>query len=383
MANPNKIFNNISKLIQAKKVMVICDVDHTLACHKSSEQLNELGEGVDKANSLVDLYEYFMIHSAGCYILLQKPMKAFFKLCNQLNWTIGFATAGAAPRNKLIQFFAHGYGVTLKEDTPLYRLIGKRDQANTKYFNYLMTQGGGKYAQTKSDAILELMDEHPNAHIVFMENSDEEIFDVTKKIKEKKKTQRLTILRADTNYSDITNGETLTQTLLSIPYLIKLQRGQYNNKASTNTDIITRLKSELILKTSSYEKKKALEECTSLQDLCFVASIRRKSGVFHFKNTTTTGDMLVNLLNKTLRYHPLRDTMHLGGASVRMRDIRNFAIRAQKSQSPKSVFLGDKDKDNEKFFSHSKNPFEKSPLSVYEYYKLHKNQESGVSLAAT
>ena len=93
--------------------------------------------------------------------------------------------------------------------------------------------------------------------------------------------------------------------------------------------------------------------------------------------------MLVKLLNKTLRYHPLRDTMHLGKASVRMRDIRNFAISAQKSQSPKSVFLSDKDKDNEKFFSHSKNPFEKSPMSVYEYYKLHKNQGSVVSLAAT
>ncbi|RNC76703.1 hypothetical protein DA717_14465, partial [Piscirickettsiaceae bacterium NZ-RLO2] len=102
-----------------------------------------------------------------------------------------------------------------------------------------------------------------------------------------------------------------------------------------------------------------------LRALCFAVSIRQKSGLFHPKNTTTTGNELVCLLNCP-EYDELRRKICPDGAKVRMRDIRSYARRGTKSTS--GYFLNMLDNNNEMFFSYAKNEHPTAPMLLFNAY---------------
>ncbi|WP_155066841.1 hypothetical protein [Piscirickettsia salmonis] len=127
-------------------------------------------------------------------------------------------------------------------------------------------------------------------------------------------------------------------------------------------------------------KQEALGQCQTLQDLCFAASIRQKSGLFHLGNTTATANELVRLLNLPTN-SLLRQEICPDGAKVRMRDIRHYARFGVKSSS-QGYFLSAEDRENERFFSHSKNEEQSQPMLMFGRYKVAQNQTLEVCLDA-
>ncbi|ODN41832.1 hypothetical protein [Piscirickettsia litoralis] len=88
---------------------------------------------------------------------------------------------------------------------------------------------------------------------------------------------------------------------------------------------------------TSVDKRGDVGDCDSLQDLCFAVSIRQKSGFFHPKNTTMSGNKLVQLLNLP-ENELLRREIRPDGGAVRMRDVRHYARFGAKSEGKGYLF---------------------------------------------
>ncbi|QGP38707.1 hypothetical protein [Piscirickettsia salmonis] len=131
---------------------------------------------------------------------------------------------------------------------------------------------------------------------------------------------------------------------------------------------------------TSASKQETLGQCQTLQDLCFAASIRQKSGLLHLGNTTATANELVRLLNLPAN-SLLRQEICPDGAKVRMRDIHHYARFGVKSSS-QGYFLSAKDRENERFFSHSKNEDQSQPMLMFDHYKVAQSQTLEVCLEA-
>ncbi|QGP53789.1 hypothetical protein PsalMR5_01229 [Piscirickettsia salmonis] len=131
---------------------------------------------------------------------------------------------------------------------------------------------------------------------------------------------------------------------------------------------------------TSASKQEALGQCQTLQDLCFAASIRQKSGLLHLGNTTATANELVRLLNLPTN-GLLRQEICSDGEKVRMRDVRHYARFGVKSSSQR-YFLSAEDRENERFFSHLKNEKQSQPMLMFDRYKVAQNQTLEVCLDA-
>ncbi|OAJ33301.1 hypothetical protein A0O36_02507 [Piscirickettsiaceae bacterium NZ-RLO1] len=129
---------------------------------------------------------------------------------------------------------------------------------------------------------------------------------------------------------------------------------------------------------TSVSKQEILGQYQTLQDLCFATSIRQKSGLFHLGNTTATANELVRLLNLPTN-SLLRQEICPDGEKVRLRDVRHYARFGAKSQS-QGYFLSAEDRENERFFSHSKNEDQSQPMLMFDRYKVAQNQTSEICL---
>ncbi|WP_231117274.1 hypothetical protein [Piscirickettsia salmonis] len=121
-------------------------------------------------------------------------------------------------------------------------------------------------------------------------------------------------------------------------------------------------------------KQILFDKCKNLKDLCFVSSLRQSD--FFSQQSTTTGKELKRLLNLNENYL-LKLEIHPNGDSVRMRDIRNYALYEQKSNS--NYFFNNQDKENIKEFSFSKDKQEPTLIFTNNLKRL----TSNVTLAGT
>ncbi|OAJ34428.1 hypothetical protein [Piscirickettsia salmonis] len=130
------------------------------------------------------------------------------------------------------------------------------------------------------------------------------------------------------------------------------------------------------LKTSntSAEKQHIFDSCTTLQQLCFAAAVRRKGGFFHPKHTTVTGDLLLKLLKRP-EYNLLKQDIFPGNQRVSMRGIRHYERYG--TQAPQhGYFLNTKARDDENFFSLSNNPDKNQPMLLFDHYFTNNHNSS-------
>ncbi|OAJ35533.1 hypothetical protein [Piscirickettsia salmonis] len=135
---------------------------------------------------------------------------------------------------------------------------------------------------------------------------------------------------------------------------------------------------------TSTEKQLLFSKCDTLQELCFAAAIRQKSGIFHPQNTTTTGNMLIQLLNRPENYL-LKLQLCPQGEKVRVRDIRHYALYGHQEdykRSSSTCFLNMQDSKNESFFSHKNNDNPKEPTLLFNnragYYLSHHELDAAI-----
>ncbi|ALA24556.1 hypothetical protein AVI51_00630 [Piscirickettsia salmonis] len=147
-----------------------------------------------------------------------------------------------------------------------------------------------------------------------------------------------------------------------------------NQKASEALDKEEKLKQKQFLaikqalkaSNTSAEKQHVLDSCTTLQQLCFAAAVRRKGGFFHQKHTTTTGDLLLQLLKRP-EYNLLKQDIFPGNQRVSMRGIRHYG-RYGTHAPQHGYFLNTKARDDENFFSLSNNPDKNQPMLLFDRY---------------
>ncbi|TNF65805.1 MAG: hypothetical protein EP298_10980 [Gammaproteobacteria bacterium] len=165
------------------------------------------------------------------------------------------------------------------------------------------------------------------------------------------------------------------------PNIVYHQIGKYNfpvlnTQAKAKDKQFLKIKNILENSNTTKLKRSSFANCKTLQDLCFAASIRQKSGWRHPKSTTTTGDELVKFLNLS-KNNLLKLEICPNNEKIRMRGIRSYAIYGVKSSS--GYFFNSQDKDNEKFFHHSQNENQKEPMLLFEKY-LNKDDISNHTL---
>ncbi|RNC78617.1 hypothetical protein ACGP04_01235 [Piscirickettsia salmonis] len=114
-------------------------------------------------------------------------------------------------------------------------------------------------------------------------------------------------------------------------------------------------------------KKIELTQCSTLQDLCFLVSIRQKGGVLNPTNATSSADKLVSFLNLPRNYF-LRRAICPQGEKVRVRDIRHFALHGHEvdyARVQSGYRLSGQAREEEKYFALTENKHPEQPLLVF------------------
>ncbi|WP_416431155.1 hypothetical protein [Piscirickettsia salmonis] len=96
-----------------------------------------------------------------------------------------------------------------------------------------------------------------------------------------------------------------------------------------------------------------LIHCNTLQDLCFLVSVRQKGGVLNLSNATNSADELVSFLNLPRNYF-LRRAICPQGEKVRVRDVRHFALHGHEvdyARVQSGYCLSDQERQEEKYFA--------------------------------
>ncbi|ODN41678.1 hypothetical protein [Piscirickettsia litoralis] len=148
----------------------------------------------------------------------------------------------------------------------------------------------------------------------------------------------------------------------------------------TQEELLLRTKQVLQILTSE-SKKSLFNQCKTLKDLCFLASIQQKRDLLF--NTTTMAENLVYFLNIPANAL-LKRKICPNGEEVRIRDIRNYARYGEKSESQRGwVFSGlnAQDLENQKFFSHSSNANPKDPLLLFKNHSDGSNGSHSKSIS--
>ncbi|RNC77727.1 hypothetical protein ACGP04_09210 [Piscirickettsia salmonis] len=134
---------------------------------------------------------------------------------------------------------------------------------------------------------------------------------------------------------------------------------------------------------TSAAKQLLFSKCDTLQELCFAAAIRQKSGFFHQANQTTTTIKLAAFLNQP-ENHLLKLQLCPQGEKVRVRDIRHYALYGHQEdykRSNSTYFLNMQDSKNESFFSHKSNDNPKEPMLLFKEPTLLFNNHAGYYLS--
>ncbi len=131
-------------------------------------------------------------------------------------------------------------------------------------------------------------------------------------------------------------------------------------------------------------KKIELTQCSTLQDLCFLVSIRQKGGVLNPTNATSSADKLVSFLNLPRNYF-LRRAICPQGEKVRVRDIRHFALHGHEvdyARVQSGYRLSGQAREEEKYFALTENKHPEQPLLVFRDFLVAQDEGQHQTLRA-
>ncbi|MGJ3495352.1 hypothetical protein PsalN5692_00676 [Piscirickettsia salmonis] len=142
--------------------------------------------------------------------------------------------------------------------------------------------------------------------------------------------------------------------------------GKKTQKLQSQASALPRLLREVAPQLSEL-KETQLTHCNTLQDLCFLVSIRQKGGVLNPANATSSADVLVSFLNLPRNYF-LRRAICPQGEKVRVRDIRHFALHGHEvdyARVQSGYRLSGQAREEEKHFALTENKYPEQPLLVF------------------
>ncbi|MCF6765737.1 hypothetical protein L3V82_08120 [Thiotrichales bacterium 19S3-7] len=140
------------------------------------------------------------------------------------------------------------------------------------------------------------------------------------------------------------NGVTPKQAIEEVKNYIESSIIPYPSYSSVD---FNQLKSTLAHSVSS-SKSKAIMECNSLQEICYISSMQRGKNILGYPKSAK---ILCELLNQPM-YAEFKKEVRPSGLPIRIRDIRAYALN--KPEPSNNLFMSDDDKSNESFFIKNK-----------------------------
>ncbi|MGJ3494511.1 hypothetical protein PsalN5692_01008 [Piscirickettsia salmonis] len=137
--------------------------------------------------------------------------------------------------------------------------------------------------------------------------------------------------------------------------------------------LFLKIKESLQQVNTSAAKQLLFSKCDTLQELCFTAAIRQKSGIFHPRSTTTTGDVLIRFLNRPENCL-LKLELCPQEQKICMQNIRYYALHGHEidyMQNKSIDCLSSQSSENKAFFSHTNNKNPQEPTLLFNDYFGH------------